>query len=277
MRRYTKSDRYTVLAHQLTRIVIGFVLLGLASDGATQSVTFERLVRADREPANWMTYYGAYNGWRYSALDQINTHNVDQLTVKWTVTVGERQGLQVTPIVVDGIMYLASADNQVYALNAATGARLWRHPYTPVAPGRKNRGVAVAGNKVLLGTWDAYLIALDATTGKRLWKARVGDFASGHRLTSPPLIVKDKAIIGYSTIEFPTRGAIDAYDVNSGKRLWRFHTIPGPGEPGHASWSGESWQYGCGPAWLPGAYDAELDLLYMGIGNPCPMYDGAPR
>lgn len=140
-----------------------------------------------------------------------------------------------------------------------------------------NRGVAVAGDKVFLGAWDAYLVALDAKTGKRLWRTRAGDYDAGHRFTSPPLIVKDKAIIGFGTMEYPTRGAIDAYDVNTGERLWRFHTIPEPGQPGHESWGGKSWQYGCGPAWLPGTYDPGLDLVYIGIGNPCPMYDGAPR
>lgn len=174
-------------------------------------------------------------------------------------------------------MYVASADNHVYALNAATGERLWQHTYSPYSSGRINRGVAVAGNRVFLGTWDAYLIALDAKTGERQWQTQVGDFGAGHRITSPPLIVNNKAIIGYGTMEFPTRGAIDTYHVDTGERLWRFHTIPEPGETGHESWDGTSWKYGCGPAWLPGTYDAELNLVYIGIGNPCPMYNGADR
>ncbi len=275
----TKSTRQTLPIHRFALIITGLVLLGIAGQSAAQNVTFERLIRADREPANWMTYYGTYNGWRYSALNQINTQNVGQLAVKWTRTIGEYQGLQVTPIVVDGIMYLTSADNDVHAFNAATGERLWRHAYSTTAQRQvmRNRGVAVAGDKVFMGTWDAYLVALDAKTGKRLWRTRAGDYAAGHRFTSPPLIVKDKAIIGFGTMEYPTRGAIDAYDVNTGERLWRFHTIPEPGQAGHDSWDGESWQYGCGPAWLPGTYDARLDLVYIGIGNPCPMYDGGPR
>ena len=120
-----------------------------------------------------MTYYGSYNGWRYSPLTQINPQNVAQLTVKWTVTVGKHQGLQATPIVVDGIMYLSNADNSVYALNAATGERLWRHGYMAATPGRMNRGVAVAGSKVFLGTWDAYLPhifpGLPDVTSKSKW------------------------------------------------------------------------------------------------------------
>lgn len=277
MRLSTKSDSNIKAACRVALLIMGLCLWGFTGEAVSQNVTAERLVKADREPANWMTYYGAYNGWRYSALTQINTQNVEQLAVKWSFTMGEYQGLQVTPIVVDGVMYLASADNHVYALNAATGERLWRHTYLPKATGRINRGVAVAGNKVFLGTWDAHLIALDAKTGERQWKTWVGDFDAGHRITSPPLIVNNKAIIGYGTMEFPTRGAIVAYHVDTGERLWQFHTIPEPGEAGHETWDGKSWQYGCGPAWLPGTYDAELDLVYIGIGNPCPMYNGADR
>ena len=129
MRRYAKFDHRIMSTCRLTCILTSLMLFGLAGTGASQHVTFERLVRADREPANWMTYYGAYNGRRYIALNQINTQNVEKLTVKWTVTVGEKPGLQVTSIVVDGVMYITSADNQVYALNAATGERLWRHTH----------------------------------------------------------------------------------------------------------------------------------------------------
>ncbi len=278
MKSYTDSDRNIHLTGRLAQIMIGLCLWGfLLGEAASQRVTTERLLNAHREPANWMTYCGAYHGWRYSALTQVSTQNVARLVVKWSFTTGTDQGLQATPMVVDGVMYLTSADNQVYALNAATGEQLWHHKYVSKKRGRMNRGVAVVGNRVFLGTWDAHLIALNAKTGERQWTARVGDFKAGHRITSPPLIVGDKAMIGFGTMEFPTRGAIDAYHVDTGERLWRFHTIPEPGEAGHDTWSGESWQYGCGPAWLPGTYDAELDLVYIGIGNPCPMYYGADR
>jgi alcohol dehydrogenase (cytochrome c) len=269
--------------------VVGIsMLLGRTGGALGQEVTSERLLNADKEPNNWLMYYGNYKGWRYSPLQQINTTNVKRLVVKWKFRTGlGAENFQVTPVVVDGVMYLTNQKNEVFALHAETGKVLWRYTYfqiefSPQMPGRvwghaQHRGVAVARGKVLLATEDAHLVALDAKSGAVLWKTRAGDYEEGHMFTSPPLIVKDKAILGNVTREFPTRGFIDAYDVETGKRLWRFYTVPGPGEPGHETWSGDSWQYGCGPAWLPGTYDPELNLVYIGIGNPCPMFSGDER
>ncbi len=222
--------------HLLVRAVVGIsMLLGSTAVALGQEVTSERLLHADQEPHNWLMYYGNYQGWRYSPLQQINTTNVQRLAVKWTFRTGSGdENFQVTPLVVDGIMYLTNQRNEIFALHAETGKEV-------------------------------------------LWKTQAGDYEEGQGFTSPPLIVKDKAILGIFTGERPTRGFIDAYDIETGKRVWRFYTIPGPGEPGHETWGGDSWQYGCGPAWLPGTYDAELHLVYMGIGNPCPMFSGDER
>ncbi|MGH8070227.1 MAG: PQQ-binding-like beta-propeller repeat protein, partial [Candidatus Entotheonellia bacterium] len=254
--------------HLWVMAVVGVsLLLGYTAGAVSQEVTYERLLNADQEPTNWLMYYGNYQGRRYSPLPQINTANVKRLVVKWKFRTGlGSENLQVTPLVIDGIMYLTNQKNEVFALQAETGTMLWRHTYfhiefAPRAPlwgHATHRGVAVAWGKAFLATQDVHLAALDAKSGEVLWKTRAGDYQEGHMFTSPPLIVKDKAILGIATGERPTRGFIDAYDIETGKRVWRFYTVPGPGEPGHETWGGDSWRYGCGPAWLPGTYDAAL-------------------
>ena len=277
-----------IAKHALAVAVVGIlVLLGLTGGAFSQGVTYERLLNADKEPHNWLTYYGSYKGWRYSSLNQINTTNVKRLVVKWAFPTGPDKGMQATPIVVDGIMYLANAQNSVFALDAANGRLLWRFNYElpeekkmPMSAiwGRQSRGVSVANGKVLMGTLDSYLVAVDAKTGKLLWKTPAADAEEGRGFTSPPVIVKDKAIVGLATLEFPGRGFIDAYDIETGKLSWRFYTIPGPGERGNETWGpGDAWKYGCAAAWLPATYDPELNTVYMGTGQPCPDHDGDVR
>ena len=274
--------------HLMVMAVVGIsLLLGHTAGALSQEVTSERLLHADKEPTNWLMYYGNYQGWRYSPLQQINTANVQRLVVKWKFHTGSGdENFQVTPLVVDGVMYLTNQRNEIFALHAETGKILWRYthfqvefsPQMPRLWGHgTHRGVALTQGKVLLATEDAYLVAVDAKTGQLLWKTQAGYYYKGHMFTSPPLIVRDKAILGIVTREFATRGFIDAYDLETERRVWRFYTVPGPGEPGHETWGGDSWRYGCGPAWLPGTYDAELHLVYMAIGNPCPMYSGDER
>lgn len=275
--------------HVLVMAMVGIVmLLGRTGGALSQDVTSERLLNAEGEPNSWLMYYGNYKGWRYSPLQQIDATNVKRLVVKWKFRTGSGdENFQVTPLVVDGVMYLTNQRNEIFALQAETGKILWRYThfqieFSPQMRGRvwghaQHRGVAVARGKVFLATQDAHLVALDAKTGEVLWKTQAGDSDEGHGFTSPPLIVGDKAILGIFTGEFPTRGFIDAYDIETGKRVWRFYTVPGPGEPGHETWGGDSWKYGCGPAWLPGSYDPELNLVFIGIGNPCPMFSGDER
>ena len=259
------------------------LLLGLFHGAIGGEVSFDRLLKSDADPDNWPTYYRNYQGWRYSPLTQISTQNVKKLVVKWAFSTGPDEGLETTPIVVDGVMYLTSEKNAVFALDAATGRPLWRHVYElpenlPRFWNRVDRGVAVAEGKILHGTLDAYLMALDAKTGSVLWKVRVGDYEAGETFTSPPLIIRDKAIVGLGTREYPGRGFIDAYEINTGKLVWRTYTIPAPGEPGHETWgSGDAWRYGCAAAWLPGTYDAELNLVYLATSQPCPGFDGEVR
>ena len=179
-------------------------------------------------------------------------------------------------------MYTSGPPGTVVALDARTGRQIWRYQRpqkvrNPNEINPFNRGVAVLGNRVFVGTLDAALIALDARNGLPLWEVQMADTMQGFSITSPPLPIKDKIIVGIAGGEFGIRGFIDAYDAATGKRLWRFSTIPGPGEFGHDTWKGDSWKLGCGATWLPGSYDPELDLVYWAVGNPCPLYNGAVR
>ncbi len=234
--------------------------------------------------ANWPQYGGSYRFWRYSTLDQISRGNVKQLAPVWAFQTGVVDGgLQGTPIVLDGVMYLTSSWNRVFALDAATGAELWHYYYenprqVGIIYSPWNRGVAVAGGRVFTGTLDNSLVALDQKTGRELWKVNVEDMRQcGCNITGAPLVVKDKVIVGVTAGDSAHRGYITAFDVRTGRLAWRFWTIPGPGEKGHETWSGDSWKYGGGSSWMTGSYDPELNLIYWGIGNPAADFYGDSR
>ncbi len=246
-------------------------------------VTTERLLNTRQEPGNWLHYSGHYDGTRYSSLDQVNRDNAHSLGIKWIRQFeGDELMIETTPIVNDGLMYVTEPPNNVHALDPKTGQTIWvyRHKLpndTIVCCGRVNRGVAVYGDLLFMGTIDAKLIALNAKTGKLVWKTEVDDYTKGISITSAPLIADGKLIIGIGGGEFGIRGYLDAYNVETGDRLWRFHTVPGPGEPGHDTWAGESWKTGGAPTWMTGSYDPELKLLYWGVGNPGPLYQSHAR
>lgn len=243
---------------------------------------FDRLRNAQAEPQNWLTYWGDYAGKHFSALAQINTANVGQLQARWAVQMPGDTLLEATPIVIDGVMYTSGMPGEVYALDARSGLQIWKYQrkqkvVNAFESNRFNRGVAVLGNRVFFGTLDAALIALDARTGQPLWEVQVADTMQGYSITSPPLAVKDKIIVGVAGGEYGIRGFVDAYDAKTGKRLWRFNTVPGPGEFGHDTWRGDSWKLGGSPTWLTGSYDPELDLIYWTVGNPGPDMDAEIR
>ncbi|MBZ2183344.1 MAG: PQQ-dependent dehydrogenase, methanol/ethanol family [Bryobacter sp.] len=245
-------------------------------------LTYERIRLAAGEPQNWLTYWGDYAGHHFSRLDQITPANVGRLQTRWAVQMPGDSILETTPIVVDGILYTAGMPGQVFALDARTGMQIWRYqrPQKQVnafESNRYNRGVAVLGNRVFFGTLDAALIALDARTGRPLWETQVADTMLGYSITVAPLVVKDKVIVGVAGGEHGIRGFLDAYDIRTGKRLWRFNTVPGPGEFGHETWKGDSWKLGGAPTWLTGSYDPELDTLYWATGNPGPDMDAEIR
>jgi alcohol dehydrogenase (cytochrome c) len=270
----------------------GKVAGGEVAPPVVADVTYERILNARSEPENWLTYYGAYNGQRYSPLDQINTGNVKRIGPAWIFQAGttgliagaSTYSFEAAPIVVGGIMFLSGWDGWVWALDAKTGTEIWRYKHaTPfdvsLCCGNVNRGVAVAKGKVFTVTPNAHLLALDATTGKRVWDRTYGDVRAGESATVAPLIVKNMVIVGSSGGEFGVRGHLDAFDIDTGDHVWRCYTVPKPGEPGSDTWpaDGEAWARGGANCWITGTFDAETNLLYVGTGNPAPDFDGGVR
>ena len=265
-------------------------LVGTAPPVA-QEVTYDRIRNARSEPQNWLTYYGAYDGQRYSPLDQINTETVRRLTPAWVFQSGSAglhagpstYSFEAAPIVVDGVMYVSGWDGWVWCIDARTGQELWRYkhevPYdTSLCCGNVNRGVAVAQGKVFVVTLNAHVIALDATNGRCVWDATYGDVRAGESATVAPLVVKDKVVVGSSGGEFGVRGHLDAFELETGRHAWRTYTVPKPGEPGSDTWpDGPAWTRGGGNCWVTGTFDPELNLMYWGTGNPAPDFDGEVR
>jgi alcohol dehydrogenase (cytochrome c) len=248
---------------------------------APREVTPARLAGAAAEPPQWLMYWGDYRATHYSALAQIDATNVGRLHAAWTFPMTGAAALEATPLVVDGVMY-ATQPGAVVALDARTGRELWRSTRAQIEKNPNeinpfNRGAAILGRTLFVGTLDAALVALDARTGTRRWEVKVADSMLGYSLTSAPLVVKDKVIVGVSGGEFGARGFLDAYDAETGRRVWRWYAVPGPGEFGNDTWKGDSWQHGGSPMWLTGSYDPELDLVYWTVGNPGPQIDRSAR
>ena len=238
-------------------------------------------MNAAAEPHNWLMYWGNYQGTHYSALTQIDTANVQRLQAAWAFPMPGDSVLQVTPLVIDGVMYVTQPGS-TFAIDAQTGRQIWRSDRArkvrnPDEINPSNRGVAALDHRLFVGTLDAALVALDARTGEPLWETQVADSMLGYSITSAPLVVKDKVIVGVSGGEFGARGFLDAYDAATGKRLWRWFSAPGPGEFGHDTWAGDSWKQGGAPTWLTGSYDPALNLVYWTIGNPGPQIDRSVR
>jgi quinohemoprotein ethanol dehydrogenase len=248
-----------------------------------------RVLAATQSGGNldWAYYGNDLGNMRFVDVDQINTGNADQLQPAWifhTGISGEPLSFESQPIIVGGTLYVSSPHDHVYALDAATGALKWT--YTPDEPtlhdlaiccGQTNRGVAVGNGKVFVGQLDATLVALDATTGKQVWKVAVDDWRQRWTETMAPQFVNGKVLIGASGGEFDVRGHLVAYDADSGHELWRFFTVPGPGEPGNNTWAGNSWQSGGAPVWSTPAVDPALGLVYFGTGNAGHDVDGSDR
>jgi alcohol dehydrogenase (cytochrome c) len=250
-------------------------------------VTPQALIDGFKDPTRWTMYSGDYTGKRHSPLTQITPQNVSRLTPQWAFqadTIATGRGFETTPLVVDGVIYLTGANGNAWAIDARTGRQFWRFRY-PNAPDLTagatypvNRGFAALGDQLFMVTLDAHVLSLDMKTGAVIWNAVLEDYKNGYAATPAPLVVKDKVIVGSSGGENPTRGFIQAFDAKTGKKLWRFYTIPNPGEKGSESWpSIEASMRGGAAAWVTGTYDPELNLVYYGTGNPNPDYYGDER
>ena len=255
-------------------------------------VTENRLLHPQAEPQNWLTYGGGYQEQRFSALAQITTANANDLQLQWVAQVRPpaeaTSKYEATPLVVDGVMYTVQPPNVVVALDAASGRVFWSYAYTPAAAarlccGRVNRGLAILGNTLFMGTIDGNLLAIDARDGHLIWTTPIGRPEAGYSVTVAPLIVKDKVITGPAGGEYAISGFLGAYDAATGKQVWQFNTVPHSAtDPGHESWgktaSGEdSWLHGGGSIWTTGSYDPELNTIYWGIGNPGEDWNGSSR
>jgi len=265
------------------RTLVGLlILMTLTLSAVDAQVTPDRLARALNEPQNWLTYSGGYFGQRHSPLRQIDPANVKGLEMKWVLQNQVFGAWQSTPLVVDGIMYVTQRPNDVLAVDALTGRAFWQYRYTNspdarVCCGSNNRGVAMLGDTLYMGTLDAHLVAIDAKNGRPLWNVTVGEPKLGYSITMAPLVVKDKVLVGVGGGEYGIRGFIAAYDAKTGKEAWRFYTIPGPGEPGHDTWKGDAWKTGGGSIWVTPSYDPALNLTYWGVGNPGPDWNSDQR
>jgi alcohol dehydrogenase (cytochrome c) len=243
-------------------------------------VTAERL--KSPEEGDWLMIRRTYDGWGYSPLDQITPRNVARLQPAWVFSTGTGNGHEAPPIVNNGVMFVATPGAQVIALDAKTGAPLWRYrrrmAEDTILLHPTSRGVALYGGKVFLAGNDAVLVALDAKTGKEVWTTRVADNQQGYYMTLAPLVANGKVMIGASGGELGIRGFIAAFDTETGKEDWRVYTVPAPGEPGSETWpNGDQWKTGGGSIWVTGNYDPETNLTYWGVGNGGPwMGDQRP-
>lgn len=254
---------------------------------AARPVDSAAIVNADQNPGEWLSHGRTYSEQRFSPLKGVDASNVKSLGLAWSYDFGVSRGIEATPIVSDGVMYVTSTWNVVHALDARTGAPLWTFdPETDRSAGAElccdavNRGVAIWDGKVFVGTIDGRLVAIDAKTGSKVWDVATTDRSKPYTITGAPRVVKGKVLIGNGGAEYGVRGYISAYDAETGSMAWRFYTVPGDPKDSSESpimkkaaetWTGEWWKYGGGgTVWDSMAYDPELDLLYIGVGNGSP-------
>ncbi len=247
--------------------------------GGAEAQTAQDLLNDQNTPGDVLVYGMGYAAQRYSPLTRINKNNVKRLVPIWGYSMADNRGAEGFTIVRDGVIY-ATAHNATVAVDALTGRQIWRtaHDYPPetlrvVCCGIVNRGAAIYEGKIIRALLDNTIVALDAKTGKELWKTASpapATIANGYAMTGAPLVVNGVVVVGVAGAEFSIRGFLEGYDAQTGKHLWRTYTVPAKGEPGSETWPGDSALTGGGSSWVTGSYDAELDLVFWGIGNPAP-------
>jgi alcohol dehydrogenase (cytochrome c) len=278
------------LKHRRTPLPIGRIVamamlafaVVSANPATGQGVTEEVLLNAQDQPDKWVHYGRNYGAWRFFPGNEINRETVKRLAPVWLHHSGAGGGAyQTTALFNNGRMFITTANSHLICVDARTGETLWRydHEFSDVQAccGPHNKGVAAFGDNVYWATLDARLMCFDAETGLQMWDTQVADPRESYTITVAPLVVKGKVVIGVSGGEFGIRGFLDAYDAHTGDRAWRFYTIPGEGEPGNDTWSGDSWKRGGAPTWVTGTYDPKLNLIYWGTGNPAPDFNGDVR
>jgi alcohol dehydrogenase (cytochrome c) len=266
---------------------VGTAALLAQGPSTGRAVTYDDLLAGFKDTASWLSYSGDYTGRRHSPLTQITPDNVARLSPRWTFQTeiaAPGRGFETTPLVIDGVVYATAVSNRAWAIDARTGRSLWRYartlpPGVKVCCGQVNRGFAALGDRLFMGTLDAHLVALERKSGAVAWDVTVADNQQGYSITMAPLVVKDKVIVGVAGGDYGgVRGSVDAYDARTGARLWRFYTIPAPGERGSETWPGAAaLALGGGGLYGHGSYDPTLNLVYFGTGNPVPQYYGADR
>ena len=264
------------------------LVFALLTGSLQAQVTFDRLLHASQEPQNWLTYGGTYANDRYSRLTQINQKNVKNLQLKWVwrpSTTPEDEKMENTPIVVNGVLYATSLTS-VVALDAATGRQYWNlsRSFNPDDFHEQrmymvNKGVAIEGNTLFWTTgWDDHLLAIDARTGRVKWEVEAADWKKGYQLNVPPLVVKHEVIVGPATDDMGANCFLAAFDIDTGKQLWKFYTSPVTADdPAAKTWGGDTWKHGGSPVWNDGSYDPETNLVFYGTGNPNPVANGDQR
>lgn len=261
---------------------------GLSAGKASLDVQIssDRILEAGSKTDEWLTYSGSLDGRRYTPLNQITPANASQLRIRWVRQFDTTlPAIESIPLVIHGVVFTTEPPSDVIAvdaLDAKSGNLIWRYVRSipmnvSTCCGRVNRGLAVFGNHLYLASLEGYLVCLDANTGSVVWQTQVSDPSRGYSLSLAPLIVDRSVVVGVAGGEYTIRGFVAAYDAETGKKQWQFDTIPGPGEPGHETWSGDAWQAGGGSTWVTGSYDPSLDLLYWGVGNPAPAFSGDNR
>jgi alcohol dehydrogenase (cytochrome c) len=248
---------------------------------AAGPVTAAQLAK-DAGKANWLHYGGDYRNFRHSPVASLTPASVKRLHVAWSAPTGTTGQFEASPVVYGGVMYVSSSYNRLLALDARTGEILWRYDVQlpsdlRLCCGPANRGVAIGGDLVIMATLDARLIAFDRKTGKVAWNVVIADYKEGYSSTAAPMIVGDLIYTGIAGGEFGASGFIDAYDLKTGKRVWRTKTVPGAGERGVETWAGDSWKSGGSPTWNTGAFDRETNTLFWTVGNPSPDWNGDKR
>ncbi|MCC7548632.1 MAG: PQQ-dependent dehydrogenase, methanol/ethanol family [Burkholderiales bacterium] len=284
--------------HTIAAVIVG---MGVSAGVSAGEVTWDRLVASEKEPENWLNHHGNLEAHRFSGLAQINKNNVRKLKVAFTWAMGGTQGggkeiivfpfagLEGTPVAEDGFLYITTGWGVLTKLDTRGGVprMVWQYDPAPdrdysttvACCGINNRGAVLAGNMVISPVIDGRILAINKTDGSLVWEAQVADPGQGETITGAPLIVKDMVVTGMAGAEFGVRGWLEAMDLKTGKRKWRTHTIPGPGEPGHETWKDSygAWKTGGGSTWVTGSYDPELNLIIWGTANPGPDWDAAYR